>query len=349
VKYRKLGRSDLQVSILGVGTWQFGGGDYWGAQSQQDVDDVVHKALDDGINFFDTAEMYNNGASETSLGLALKGRRSQAIIGSKVTPANAAPERLRNSCEQSLKRLGTDTIDVYMLHWPITSLSIEHFTSDRAVIDHPPSLAEAFAALAALKREGKIRAIGISNHGVKQIGEVLACTGDIATNEMAYSLVSRAIEAEIIPFCGQHDIAIIADMPLAQGLLTGLFAGPEELPPMQARSRHFHHSRGKGTRHGEEGAEAEVFAAIAGIRALAGRLGVGMAALSLAWVMANEAVATAIVGSRNLRELSDNVAAVELVPGPEVMAELDAISRPALARLGNNPDYYANRLNSRIA
>src|SRR5208282_1318175 len=111
MEYRKLGKSDLHVSVLGVGTWPFGGGDYWGAQNQDDVDQVVHRALDLGINFFDTAEMYNNGASETSLGIALKGQRDRAIIGSKVTPANAAPDTMRKSCEQSLKRLGTDYID----------------------------------------------------------------------------------------------------------------------------------------------------------------------------------------------------------------------------------------------
>ena len=106
MQYRKLGKSGLTASVLGIGAWSFGGGDYWGPQRQQDVDAVVRGALDRGINFFDTAEMYNNGASETSLGLALKGIRDRAIIASKVIPAHAAPAVLRKSCEDSLRRLG---------------------------------------------------------------------------------------------------------------------------------------------------------------------------------------------------------------------------------------------------
>jgi aryl-alcohol dehydrogenase-like predicted oxidoreductase len=348
MEYRKLGKSDLHVSVLGVGTWPFGGGDYWGAQSQDDVDQVVHRALDLGINFFDTAEMYNNGASETSLGIALKGKRDRAIIGSKVTPANAAPATMRKSCEQSLKRLGTDYIDVYMLHWPISSHSLEHFTSDQAAIARPPSIEEAFATMKALKNEGKIRAIGMSNHGVKQMDAVLGKMDDVVTNEMPYSLLSRAIEDSIIPYCAKHDIGIIAYMPLQQGLLTGLYGSADEIAPMQARSRHFHHSHGKGTRHGEEGAEAEVFAAIAKIKQVAAEQNVTIAVLSLAWVMANKYMTTTIAGSRTLAELSLNVGAVDYKISPEVIERLKVITAPVLEKLGSNPDYYENRLNSRI-
>lgn len=349
MEYRKLGKSDIYVSVLGVGTWPFGGGDYWGAQSQDDVDRVVHQALDLGINFFDTAEMYNNGASEISLGIALKGRREKAIIASKVTPANAAPEAMRGSCEASLQRLGIEFIDVYMLHWPISSHSLEHFTADPAAIAHPPSVAEAFATMQELKKEGKIREIGISNHGVQQMDAVRACAAGIVTNEMPYSLLSRAIEESIIPYCAKHDIGIIAYMPLQQGLLTGLYASAEEIAPMQARSRHFHHSHGKGTRHGEDGAEAEVFDAVARIKRLAAELNVPMATLSLAWVMANRYMTTTIAGSRTQAELVLNVAATEFRIGATAMARLNAITAPVLAKLGTNPDYYENRLNSRIA
>ena len=348
MEYRKLGKSDLRVSVLGVGTWPFGGGDYWGEQSQEDVDRVVHGALDFGINFFDTAEMYNNGASETSLGIALRGRRDRAIIASKVTPANAAPDRLRKSCEQSLKRLGTDHIDLYMLHWPINPHSLEHFTSDKAAIARPPSIQEAFATLKSLKKEGKIRAIGISNHGVKQMQAVLDCMDDVVANEIAYSLLSRAIEDSIMPDCVSHDIGIIADMPLAQGRLTGRYASAGEIAPMQARSRHSHHSRGQGTRHSEEGAEKEVFEAIAKIRELAARHGVHMASLALAWAIANKNIATTIVGSRTLEELSLNVKSVDYKLSDDLKDQLDTITKPALEKLGNNPDYYENRLNSRI-
>jgi aryl-alcohol dehydrogenase-like predicted oxidoreductase len=201
----------------------------------------------------------------------------------------------------------------------------------------------------ALKQEGKIRAIGMSNHGVRQMDAVLASMDDVVTNEMPYSLLSRAIEATIIPYCARHDIGIIAYMPLQQGLLTGLYGRAEEIGPMQARSRHFHHSHGKGTRHGEDGAEAEVFAAIDRIKDVAAAEHVSIAALSLAWVMANRAMTTTIAGSRTLAELSLNVAAVDYRIGADVIEQLKVITAPVLAKLGDNPDYYENRLNSRIA
>lgn len=348
MKYRKLGKSGLQLSILGIGAWSFGGGDYWGAQSQDDVDNVVHQALDLGINFFDTAEAYNNGTSETSLGLALRGNRGRALIGSKVAPSNATPERLRKSCEQSLQRLGTDTIDLYMLHWPLSPHSIEHFTANQATIARPASIADTFGTLEALKQEGKIRAIGMSNHGVRQMEAVLACTGDVVANEMSYSLLSRAIEASIIPYCEQHDIGMIGYMPLQQGLLTGRYSRVDEMGPKLVRSRHFHRSHGLGTRHGEEGAEAEVFAAVAKMKALAAGNNVAMGTLALAWAMANPAMTTTIAGTRNAAQLLRNVEAVAYRIGPEVMAQLDAITRPTLEMLGDNPDYYENRHNSRI-
>jgi len=135
---------------------------------------------------------------------------------------------------------------------------------------------------------------------------------------------------------------------LQQGLLTGLYGSADEIAPMQARSRHFHHSHGKGTRHGEEGAEAEVFAAIAKIKQVAAEQNVTIAVLSLAWVMANKYMTTTIAGSRTLAELSLNVGAVDYKISPEVIERLKVITAPVLEKLGSNPDYYENRLNSRI-
>ena len=270
------------------------------------------------------------------------------MIGTKVTPANAAPHSLRNSCEQSLKRLGTDYIDVYMLHWPINPHAIEHFSNDPTVIANPPSVAEAFATLKTLKQEGKIREIGMSNHGIKQMQAVLASMDDVVTNEMPYNLFSRAIEESIIPFCEQHKLGIIAYMPLLQGLLTGQYSNAAEVAPMRARSRHFHHGHGKGSRHGEDGAEREIFESVAAIKDIAARQHVPMATLSLAWVIANKNMTTTIVGSRNTEQLALNVKAVDYKIPVEVVDHLKVITQPILEKLGNNPDYYENRNNSRI-
>ncbi|NHN30448.1 aldo/keto reductase [Paenibacillus agricola] len=347
MKKRRLGNSDLEVSILGVGCFQFGGGSYWGPQDLKDVEDVVHRALDTGINYFDTAEVYNEGESERALGLALKGRRDQAIIGSKVTTANIEPAKLRAHCEDSLRRLGTDYMDLYMLHWPLNPLSVKHYSSDEQLMANLPSVQEVFNTLHDLKKEGKIRHIGISNHGVQQMGEVLATQVPVVANELAYNLLSRAIESELVPYCAEKQIGVIAYMPLQQGLLTGKYSTLDEVRPMLARTRHFHHSR-TDSRHGEEGAELETGEAIRAIIAIAAELQVSPSVLSLAWVMANEHMATTIVGSRNLAHLHANVQGASLQLDHNTMTRLNDATEQLRLVLGNNPDYWENRNDSRI-
>lgn len=347
MKRRKLGASGLELSVLGMGCWQYGGGSYWGNQDQQDVDQVVHQALDIGINYFDTAEVYNDGESERSLGLALKGCRHKAIIGSKISTANVRADLLRNHCEGSLQRLQTDYIDVYMLHWPVNPLAVKHFTPDPELIANPPQVAEVFEGLQRLKQEGKILHIGVSNHGVKQLSVVLQTGVPIAVNELAYNLLSRAIEEEVLPYCRNEGVGVIGYMPLQQGLLSGKYHSLDELKPMLARSRHFQHSRGQGTRHGEEGAEPEIMQALGQIRQLADELNLPMNVLSLAWAIANEGITSTIVGSRNARQLMLNAQAAEIELSAGVLQRLNEITEPVLLKLGNNPDYYENRYNSR--
>lgn len=282
----RLGKSELFVAPIGMGCWAYGGGTYWGDQSQSDVNEVVHKALDGGINLFDTAEMYNNGESETSLGLALKGRRHEAVICSKISPSNTNSVTLRAHCEASLKRLGTDYLDLYMVHWPINPISIKHFTKDSKIINNPPTVEEAFDTLMALKREGKIRSLGLSNFGITQMDEVLKTGAEIIVNEMPYNIVSRAIEKAIIPFCIKNDIAIIGSMALQQGLLAGIYEKVDDVPHSQAHSRHYRNERGQGTsRHGGEGAEDEIFYCVKELKKLALQLGITIAQLSIAWTI----------------------------------------------------------------
>ncbi|MBU8907679.1 aldo/keto reductase [Desertibacillus haloalkaliphilus] len=344
---RRLGNSDLYVSVVGMGCWQYGGGKYWGEQSQADVNYVVNRALDRGVNYFDTAEMYNDGKSEEALGEALKLRRNEAIIGTKVTPANVYPDDLQKSCEESLKRLQTDYIDLYMVHWPINPLSVKHFTNDKGKICNPPDLAEAIDTLTELKKAGKIRHIGISNHGIKQMTELHKLGVDVITNELPYNLLSRAIENELTLHCRNNNIGIIGYMPLQQGLLTGKYA-LEDVKPMQARSRHFHHSRGEQSRHGEEGTEREIKEALQTIKQLSNEYGVDLITLSLSWVLANSDITTTIVGSRNETQLEQNLQGALYDMPSELYEELNKVTKPILDRLGSNPDYYENRKNSRI-
>lgn len=347
----RIGPGGLSVSRLGVGCWAFGGGSYWGAQHQNDVERVVHMALDSGVNYFDTAECYNNGASELSLGEALQGRRVEAVVGTKLSTCNIAPGVIREHCEQSLRRLRTDYIDVYMLHWPINAASIRHFDPASPLAETPPSVSEVMAELEQLRREGKIRWIGISNHGVRQMEEIERAGYTIAVNELPYNLISRAIETEILPYCIRRGIGVFGYMAYQQGILTGKFSDLAEIPPSRAHSRHFRAERGgELSRHGESGAEEEISALLAGMKRISRETGLSLAELSMAWAIAPErGIACTLVGNRNEAELRDNLAAAERRLTPDVMDSLNRLSRPVWERLGDSPDYYENRKDSRIA
>lgn len=344
---RKLGKSEIAVSPLAMGCWAYGGGAYWGEQSRQDVNAVVQAALDRGINFFDTAEMYNDGESERSLGKALGSRRGEAVICSKISPSNAA--RVREHLTASLRRLGTDYLDVYMLHWPVNPLSLRHFTRDEEILARPPAVEDAYRQLEELKKEGLIRCIGMSNFGVKQMAEVIAAGVRVDVNEMPYNIVSRAIEAEVVPFCMENGIALVGSMSLQQGLLTGVYDAPGDVPPNQAHSRHFSQSRGKdASRHGEEGAEEELFSVVAFLKELSLSTGYPPAALAIAWVLNKPFITATLVGSRSLPELTANIIAGDLRLDQAVMDSIDEKSLPVLHKLGNSPDYYEHRDRSRI-
>jgi len=321
---RTCGKSGIEISVMGIGCWSYGGGDYWGPQDGKDVDAVAQAALDCGINFFDTAEGYNAGRSEEALGVALKGRRHEAVIGTKL--GNTDPATVREHCEGSLRRLQTDYIDIYMIHWPITNHPVE----------------DVFATLISLKSEGKIRSIGVSNFGVQQLSEAIATGAQIDVNQLCYNLLSRAIEVEILPLCLTHEIGILGYMPLLQGILTGKYRTADEIPPVHSRFRHFRGDR-PTTTHGEEGAEEEMFEAIDGIRNLAAAERIPMSRLALAWAMAKPRITCVLVGTRNVSELEENVQAASLSLSPEIIDQLDQLTTPLLVKLGANADYFLGK------
>ena len=346
MEYRTLGKSDITVSRMAIGCWSYGGGSYWGQQSQQDVDAVVHKALDAGINCFDTAEVYNDGNSETALGKALKGRRSDAVIITKIKTSNC--KDVRKTLQASLTRLGTDYVDVYMVHWPFNHEAIIHFTHDPNILNDPPTAEETFYQLSELKKEGLIRSIGISNFGVRQMKEVLSLGADIDLNELSYNILSRAIEKEIAPFCVENNISVIGYSALQQGLLTGKYTSLDQLPAPQAHSRHFSQARGgAAARHGEEGAEAEIMEVLSTLRRISADTGIPMHELSLGWMMGKPFMHSVLVGCRNTDQFSKNMAACQRVLPADIMAEIDRVSLPVWEKLGDSPDYYENRRNSR--
>ena len=182
MKYNRLGTSDIEVSEFTLGCWPFAGGNVWGDQDDADSISAVHASLDAGINFFDTAEGYGAGKSEEVLGEALKGRRDQAVIVTKVGDSHLSPDDVRNSCENSLSRLGTDYIDLYLIHWP----------------NHEIPITDTMGALQGLVDEGKVRALGVCNFGVQDLSDLLE-VGHIEVNQLPYSLLWRPIEYEIFP------------------------------------------------------------------------------------------------------------------------------------------------------
>jgi aryl-alcohol dehydrogenase-like predicted oxidoreductase len=342
---RQCGHSGLELPVLGIGSWAFGGGEYWGPQSQQAVDAIVRHAVEHGCNFFDTAEAYNDGASESALGAALRGLpRERVIVATKISPHHLQPARAALHCEASLRRLGTDYIDLYMVHWPLTAHSLRHFTTEAVAA---PDLADAFGALDQLRRAGKIRHIGVSNFGPTQLADALATGVPIAANELPYSLLTRAAELEILPFCRERGVGVLGYMALLQGVLSDRYPTLADLPEWRRRTRHFAAHSTPLSRHGTPGWEAETQAALEAIRRVARRLGLTTSELALKWACGGDGITSSLCGARDLPTLQENIRAAAAPLAPGVRAELDRLTQPLLEALGPSFDYYENPANDR--
>ena len=329
MKLRKLGNSSLMVSPIGVGFWGIVGGDYWGAQDETDTVGAVQAALDAGINFFDTAEGYGDGYSEEMLGRALMGRRDEAVIASKVSTGNLAPDAIRAACERSLKRLGTDYIDLYQVHWPNRKLPFE----------------DSMATLLDLQSAGLIRVIGVSNFGVLDMPDMLQF-GRYEANQLPYSLLWRAIEFDIQPQCVERNISILPYSPLNQALLTGRYRNADEMPYSRTRTRHFRGDR-RDSRHGTAGFEAETFAAVEAIREICADIGQEMVHVALAWLLHKPAVTSVLAGARNPAQIESNLIAGSLSLSDETVRRLDEATDELKAKLGSDPDMWGTGDDSR--
>ncbi|HSB80004.1 MAG TPA: aldo/keto reductase, partial [Candidatus Methylomirabilis sp.] len=308
----------------------------------------VRRSMELGINYFDVAEAYNDGRSEESLGRAVRGLpRDRLVIGTKVSPSNCYAKTLPRHCEASLRRLGLDHLDLYMIHWPIHPHSIRHFSQDESVIQNPPTIQEALGALARLKERGKIRYIGVSNFGRERLEEALSICPDIVVNQLPYSLLTRAIELESLPQCRSLGVGVIGYMTLLQGVLADLYPTLEAVPPYQRRTRHFDSRTSKLARHGEEGAEVETDAALADIRRIMHECGMTMPEVATKWALAAHGIACTLIGVRGVRRLEDNVRAAAAPLSPEIVAKLNAVTKPVLDKLGNSFDYYESFENNR--
>ena len=307
MEFKSLGGADasaLQVSVVGLGCNNFGR-----RCDEAESRAVIHKALDVGITFFDTADAYGDGKSETYIGNALGPRRSEVGLATKFgLSGGASKRRVMTAAEASLKRLRTDRIDLYQVHKP----------DPRTPID------ETLEALDRLVRDGKVRYIGCSNFSGDQLQAALAVSRDRAlapfvAAQNAYSLLDRTIEADLVPTCTAHRIGILPYYPLASGLLSGKFRRGEPPPPGTRLG-------GRGTRAVEEILGAD-FEASERLGAFAAGRGRSLLALAMSWLACQPVIASVIAGARTPAQVAQNAEAAQWMLTDEERAEVDRLTR----------------------
>lgn len=332
MEHRAFGRTGLEVSAVGYGCWEVGGG--YGDVEEADFHRAVDRALDLGINCFDTAEGYGMGASEEALGRALAKRRDEAIIVTKFgmnyrdkpNLRDSSRERVLASIDKSLERLGTDHVDVYLVHWP----------------DRNTPFSETMGALDEVVAAGKVRFVGLSNFTREEI-EACASHRRIDVVQYGWNMFDRRMQTEILPYCAQEDIGFMAYGSLAFGLLTGTFTKDHDFGSADWRSRQGKMGSIKmfASLFGEESFGRNV-AAVDEMKGIAERYGRSLPQLALAWAVAHPAVSTSLVGCRNVAEVEDNAGAVGWSIAPDDLAEIDAIfERHGIEPV---PDYWIEEL-----
>jgi aryl-alcohol dehydrogenase-like predicted oxidoreductase len=328
--------SGLELSPLVVGCWSFGGQEasYWGLQEQKDINAVVREALETGVTCFDTAVGYNDGQSEAALGEALKGLRAKALIINKI-PVRSAEElpKLEKTITESLKRLNTDFIDIMMFHWPVRDADL---------------LGANLEALERIREKGLLRRIGTSNFGTGALSLAKTLGIQVALNQAAYNLMTRAIEFSILPYCRENGVGVAAYMPLMQGILSCKFASLAEIPAARKRSYHFNSEGNSLSRHGGKGVEPEMESLLAELRKLSAETGIEAERLAIGWLRAKAGITAVIAGCRSVEQLRSNIKAVRTALPGELVARLDTASAALRDKLGDNADLWESKARSRV-
>jgi aryl-alcohol dehydrogenase-like predicted oxidoreductase len=316
VKYRSLGRTGVKVSPFCLGTMMFGA---WGNADHDDSIRIIHQAFDAGINFVDTADVYSGGESEVILGKALKGRRDDIVLATKVhgnmgrDPNKAGNSRrwIMRACEDSLRRLDTDHLDLYQIHRPDASCDID----------------ETLGALTDLVRQGKVRYIGSSTFPPSEIVEAQWAAERrhrerFVTEQPPYSMLVRGVEAEVLPVCERHAIGVIPWSPLAGGWLSGKWRlGVDDISSRRAtRIPGRYDLQLPSNQHKLEAADA--------LAKLAEEAGITLVHLALAFVIRHPAVSAAILGPRTAEHLETQLGAADVVLSDDVLDRIDEIVPP---------------------
>ena len=313
---KRLGNSDLFITPVGYGSWAIGGSGWqfgWGKQNDNDSIAAIHRALELGVNWIDTAAVYGPGHSEEMVARALASWSGpQPHVFTKCglrwdargqTRRELTAASIRRECEDSLRRLNIDMIDLYQIHWPVASVL---------------ELEEGWSTMAELQREGKARWIGVSNFNVEQMKRAQAIA-PITSLQPPYSLVHTDVEAEILPFCEQQGIGVIVYSPMASGLLTGAMTRERisKLPNDDWRKSHPDFNEPKLSAN---------LALVEWLRTIGKRSGHAPGAVAIAWTLQHSAVTGAIVGARKPEQVDDVVAAADLQLTPWDLADIETVA-----------------------
>lgn len=279
MEYRRLGQTGEHVSAIILGAWQFGKANWTGVQDDESVA-TMQAALDAGLNMIDTAAAYGDGYSEEIVGRAVSGRRDEVLLASK---CDGDPDRIRQTIDKALKRLQTDHIDLYQIHYPLLKCPVS----------------DAVGTMEELRRAGKIRWIGVSNFSLQQMQEAVQ-TARIETCQPPFSILWRQFDHDVLPFCQENRISVLAYSPLAQGLLTGKFRKREDIPnDIRSNNRLF-----------AEGIFEQCVAVVELMDAMSQRYHKTHAQLAIAWALQTPGVTAPIVGTRNRHQLEGNLGGV---------------------------------------
>lgn len=311
MKMRTLGRTGIQVSPYCLGTMMFGSGN----TDRDECHRIIRRALDAGINFVDTADVYGGGATEEIVGAALKGRRNDVVLATKFSgPMGDDPNRhgasrrwIMTAVEDSLRRLGVDHIDLYQIH---------HFDPDT-------DIEETLAALTDLVVSGKVRAIGSSSFFASDITEAHWASekwrlARLHTEQPSYSILARGIEREILPVCAKYGMGVLSWSPLSWGLLTGKYSSGKQTPISPGRKMW-------GPRHMTDEAKYE---AVEQLLPVAQEAGMSLTHMAMAFVLAHPQVTSAIIGPRTMEQLEDLLAGSETSLSDDVLDRIDEIAPP---------------------
>ncbi len=308
---KRLGSNGPELSVIGFGAWEAGKGAEWGEAPPDDqILTAIRTVFDTGINWIDTAEVYGRGTSEEFVGRAVAGRRDEVLIATKVAPAPAGtgfrPEQVAEACRGSLRRLGTDRIDLYQLHWPDETVPVE----------------ETWGAMGALVDEGLVRAIGVSNFDQELIERCLAVR-HVDSLQQEFSMLVRS-DRELISWCGTAGVGVVCYGPLAYGLLAGAITMETEFTDRDFR----------GEKSRDDDTYQKLFAPerrraalklLDDMQPIAERLDCTVPQLALAWTFHQDGVTSAIAGSRNPAHVKSNAAAGDIALDEATLAELEAL------------------------